>query len=245
MRLSGLVVAAILLVPAIILAQHSSGGSGGGGGASSGGFSGGSSSGGSSHGSSGSSGSSSGSSHSSSSGGSRSSASSAGSHNSSSSASHVASKTPASHFSPSSKLASTKENAAPEKRGFRSFFRHPFRPRVQTAEFTAPAPCRKKPCRVCPPGQSPNGAGACVLPVSNTCASGLYWNGFACGEQYRFNDDCRALAAQLAEQERRMQGQSDFGESLFYRMLRQQYEQCLERSRFRGYSSASLFATPY
>ena len=225
MRLSGLVVAAILFVSATLLAQHSSGA----GGSSSGG------------------------SHSSSSGGS-SSSSSASSHISSSSASHVASTGVAtSHLSPSTKLSSAKlpsaklpsakVNAAPEKQGFRSFLRHPFKKSVpvQTAEFKR-RPCRKAPCAVCPPGESSNG-GACVLP-SNICSTGQVWNGFACGTQYRFNDDCRALLDQLAAQQRQMRGQDDPGQSLRYQSLRQQYEQCLERSRFHGYSSAALFDAP-
>ena len=221
MRLSGLVVAAILFVSATLLAQHSSGA----GGSSSGG------------------------SHSSSSGGS-SSSSSASSHISSSSASHVASTGAAtSHLSPSTKLSSAKlpsakVNAAPEKQGFRSFLRHPFKKSapVQTAEFKR-RPCRKEPCAVCPPGGSHNG-GACVVP-SNVCSTGQFWNGFACGStQYRFNNDCRALLDQLVGQQRQMRGQDDPGQSLRYQSLRQQYEQCLERSRFHGYSSASLFDAP-
>jgi len=213
MRLSSLVVAAILLVSANLLAQHSS-------------AAGGSSSGGS---------------HSSSSG---SSSSSASTHISSSSASHVASTgAAASHPSPSAKLPSGKINAAPEKQGFRSFLRHPFRKSapVQTAEYKR-RPCRKEPCAVCPPGESSNG-GACVLP-SNVCLAGQIWNGFSCGTQYRFNDDCRALLDQLAAQQQQMRGQNDPGESLRYQSLRQQYEQCLDRSRFHGYSSASLLDAP-
>jgi len=213
MRLSGLVVAAILFVSATLLAQHSSGA----GGSSSGG------------------------SHSSSSGGSSSSAS---SHNSSSPASHVArTGTAASHSLPSAKLPSSTVSAAPEKKGFRAFLRHPFKKSVpvQTAEFKR-RPCRKEPCAVCPPGGSSNG-GACALP-SNVCSTGQVWNGFACGTQYRFNDDCRALLDQLVAQQQQMRGQNDPGQSLRYQSLRQQYEQCLERSRFHGYSSASLFDAP-
>ncbi len=229
MRLSGLVIAAILLVPAIVLAQHSSagGGASSGGSSSGGGYSGGYSSGGSSHGSSGSSGSSSGSSRSSSSGGSRSSASSAGSHYSGGSPSHVAGKNAAaSRLAPSSKLASTKENAAPEKRGFRSFLRHPFKKPapVQTAEFKR-RPCWKEPCAVCP--------------------SGRRWNGFACGVQYRFNDDCRALADQLAGERVRMQAQDDPGEALLYRSLLQQYESCMARYGSHMFSNAFLLDTPF
>jgi len=172
-----------------------------------------------------------------------------GSHISSSPASHVASTGAAtSHLSPcaklpSSKVPSAKVNAVPEKQGFGSFLRHPFKKSapVQTAEFKR-RPCRKGPCAVCPPGESSTG-GACRLP-GNMCSTGLFLNGFACGTQYRFNDDCRVLAEQLAEQQRQMRGQNDPGQSLRYQSLRQQYEQCVERSRFHGYSSASLFDAP-
>jgi hypothetical protein len=139
-------------------------------------------------------------------------------------------------------LSSTKENAAPEKKSSRSFL-HPFRkPKpVQSAEFKRPAPCLKGPCAVCPPGESRSGKGACML-ASNVCSSGQSWNGFACGLRYRFND-CTALADQLAAQQRQMRGQSDAGQVLVYRLLRQQYESCWARPGSRSYGSASLFDT--
>jgi len=224
MRLSGLVVAAVLFAPAALLAQHSSGGSG-------------SSSGGSS----------SGASHSSYSGGSSSSASSAGSHSSSSSASHIASTgAAASRLSPSAKLPSTKENAAPEKKGFFSSLRHPFRKPVRRAEFRRPVRCLKEPCAVCPPGKSSNGKGACVL-ASNGCPTGQFWNGFACGTQYWFND-CRALADQLAAERQQIRGRNDPGQSLRHRRLQGQYEDCLMRSRLPfgayAFNDARLLDTP-
>ena len=216
MRLSRLVVAAVLLVSATLLGQHTSG-------------AGGSSSGGSS----------SGASHSSYSGGSSSSAS---SHNSSSSASHVASTgAAASRLSPS-----TKENAAPEKKGFFSSLRHPFRKPVRRAEFRRPVRCLKEPCAVCPPGKSSNGKGACVL-ASNVCPTGQFWNGFACGTQYWFND-CRALADQLAAERQQIRGRNDPGQSLRHRRLQEQYEDCLMRSRLPfgayAFNDARLLDTP-
>jgi len=226
MRFPGLLVAALLLVSATLFAQHTSGSSGS-----------------SSSSSASSSGwSSSGASHTSYSGGS---SSSTGSHNSSNSASHVASTgAAASHPSPSTKLASAKENAAREKKGFRSFLRHPFRkPKpVQTAEFKRPVPCLKAPCPVCPSGQSRSGNGACVPSVvaSNVCQPGQFWNGFGCGGQYWFTD-CSTLADQLAAMRRQMLGQSDPGQALFYRWLRQQYESCLARYGSPMFSRASWF----
>jgi len=222
MRLSRLVVAAVLFVSATLLGQHTSGagGSSSGGSASSGG------------------------SHSSYSVGSSSSAS---SHNSSSSASHVASTgAAASRLSPSAKLPSTKENAAPEKKGFFSSLRHPFRKPVQRAEFRRPVRCLKEPCAVCPPGKSSNGKGACVL-ASNVCPTGQFGNGFACGTQYWFND-CRALADQLAAERQQIRGRNDPGQSLRHRRLQEQYEDCLMRSRLPfgayAFNDARLLDTP-
>jgi hypothetical protein len=56
-------------------------------------------------------------------------------------------------------------------------------------------------------------------------------------------DDCNRLARELAEQREQMQSQSDYGQSLRYRFLQQQYQQCLQRSRtgFGAYASTSAF----
>jgi len=77
--------------------------------------------------------------------------------------------------------------------------------------------------------------------------SGQAWNGFACGLPY-WSNDCEALARQLAAHRRQMQGQNDYGQSLRLRLLQEQYEQCLRRSRvpFGAYAfnDASLFDIP-
>jgi hypothetical protein len=56
------------------------------------------------------------------------------------------------------------------------------------------------------------------------------------------------LAQQLANQKEQMQSQSDFGQSLRYRQLQDQYQQCLARSgsRFGTYAlgGALLLDTP-
>jgi hypothetical protein len=175
--------------------------------------------------------SSSGFSHSSSSGGSVS-ASSAGSHNSINSTSH--STMP-------SKGSSAKDNAASETKTSRSFF-HPFRKPVTTSEFKT---CLKAPCPVCP-GGARSSAGACV-PVSQSCRSTQPWNGFSCGLQSLIND-CSYLARQLEAQKQQMQSQSGYGQSLRYRMLQNQYQQCLMRDHSnRGtyaFNSALLLDTP-
>jgi hypothetical protein len=77
-------------------------------------------------------------------------------------------------------LSPTHANPPPEKKSFFSRLRHPFKPKpVRTAEFKRPPPCRKEPC-ACPPGESRNGKGVCVVVVSNLCEPGQYWNGGAC-----------------------------------------------------------------
>jgi hypothetical protein len=104
------------------------------------------------------------------------------------------------------------------------------------------------------------------------CPWGQAWNGFACGATY-FANDCSALAAELAREKRQMrsamaaQQQScslDFaspecadlrgqygGESLRYRLLQEQYEQCLAHSyayafayAFRGTPLPGAFWVP-
>jgi hypothetical protein len=78
--------------------------------------------------------------------------------------------------------------------------------------------------------------------ASNACPSNQAWNGFACGTQGWFND-CGYLAQQIAEQKRQMQSQNDYGQSLRYRMLQDQYQQCLMHSRIGSgaYAFNSLF----
>ncbi len=190
-------------------------------------------------------GSSSGGSHGGYSGASSSIASSSGSHSSSGPAGQVAG-TGASSRSASPKASSTKAGASPEGKSSRSFW-HPFRKTTlaQSAEFKRPVSCLKGRCPVCPPGEARHGNGACVV-ASNVCSLGQAWNGFSCGS-YPFND-CSALAAQLAAQRDQMLEQDDYGQSLRYRLLRDQYEQCLMRSRFSfgayAFSDPFLFDLP-
>ncbi len=223
MRLSGLVIAAILLVSATLLAQHSSGASG----------SGGASSGGSSHGSSGYSGGSS---------------SSVSSHVSSTSTRISAGTSSAAKAGSNARTGAPQRtsNAQPEKKSHFSFLRHkkPVPKPVAEAEFK-PIGCKKGQICRCPGGGTPNAAGACV-PQQVACPMGQGWSGFGCGAQYWFRD-CSALAEQLARQKEQMRGQNDYGQSLRYRLLQQQYEQCLMRSRspFGAYAfNALLLDTP-
>ncbi len=143
----------------------------------------------------------------------------------------------------SSKSTSTKTSLSPEKKTSRSFF-HPFRKPVQNVEFKT---CVKGPCAVCPPGQSRGGASACVT-TSNACSVGQSFNGFTCGTQGWLFNDCSSLAQQLAAQKRLMQGQNDYGQGLRLQMLRNQYQQCLMRSRSPfgayAYNAAFLLDTP-
>jgi hypothetical protein len=143
---------------------------------------------------------------------------------------------------PSAKSSSSKASASPQEKSSRSFF-HPFRKPtpVQHAEFKTPTSCFKGSCGICPRGQSRGASGGCVL-ASNSCPSNQAWNGFACGTQGLFND-CSYLARQIADQKRLMQGQNDYGQSLRYRMLQDQYQQCLMHSRMGSgaYAFNSLF----
>jgi hypothetical protein len=216
MRLSGFVVASLLLVSATLLAQHSSGG--GGGGFSSGSYSGGGYSGGSSHGGSGSGGG--GSSHVSSGGGS----------GGASSNGRTGGATAASN----ARAHALESVAKPEKKGFFSFLWHKKEPPKSS---------------FCGGREGRNASGACLSSAqAHSCPKGTVWTGFGngyCTTGYQFND-CSALASQLAAQRRHMQGQSDPGQSLFYRLLSEQYQSCLSRSS-RGlwsYNNASLFDAP-
>jgi hypothetical protein len=84
---------------------------------------------------------------------------------------------------------------------------------------------------------------ASVVPA-RSCAKRAVFNGFSCGLPYVFND-CGALANQLAAQRRHMQGQSDPGQALIYRLLREQYESCaLRHPGFGADNSAFLFDAP-
>jgi len=240
MRLSGFVVASLLFVSATLVAQHSA--AGGGGGASAGGYSGGSSAGGYSGGSS------SGSSHSgsSSSGSSSSSASSHGSSAGSSGSSHNSGSASSSggrtDRGKTGAVRGSNErarfsNEKPEKKGFFSFLRHK-KPEPKPAAFVPPIRCRRgENCRICRGA----GNGACIVETS--CATGLVWNGFSCGSQYGWWNDCSGLASQLAAMRR--QGLGSPGQSLMYRVLLSQYESCMARFGAASFSAyPSLFDTP-
>jgi hypothetical protein len=82
------------------------------------------------------------------------------------------------------------------------------------------------------------------LARAQRCPKGSVFNGFSCSSPYVFRD-CSALANQLAAQQRHMQGQSDPGQALIYRLLREQYESCaLRHPSFGTYNSAFLFDAP-
>ncbi len=141
---------------------------------------------------------------------------------------------------PSIKSSSTKGSTSPEGKSSHSFFHRKSTP-VQRTEFKTPVPCLKGSCGFCPRGESRGTGGACVL-ASNSCPSNQAWNGFACGTQGWFND-CGYLAQRVADQKHLMQGQNDYGQSLRYRMLQDQYQQCLMRSHsgFGAYAFNSMF----
>lgn len=212
MRLSGLSLAVILLSVSVAFAQHG----GGGGGSSGGGSSGGGSSGGGSHGGGGGGSSSSGGSggHSSGGGGGHSSSSgthSSGSHSSGGKGSNTSVTRPgtrgpdAAHpiREPNGALQA---KAAPEKRTFFSFVRHPFRRPQPKAVVVARRPvCLKGPCRVCPPGKLGRGCGVLPTSVRHECQYPLVWNSGICTSPTPIIDTCDALLAEMQRQEQRMQ----------------------------------------
>jgi hypothetical protein len=244
--------AVILFFSSNTVAQHS------GGGGSSGGSSSGSGGGGGSHG-----------------GGSSSSGSSGGGHSSGGSSSHgssggsgghsSSSGSPSSHVGPSHSSGAhpvrepnsgMRSKTVPEKRGFFSMLRHPFRkpqpepePKLMV-DLRLPI-CFRGPCKVCPTGLARGGGcgGAVVARYAhNACDTGR--NGSACLQNH-FPYDCNAERVALDRQQRRMnaalaaqksacstgsgQDCSDRtsaaqNETSVYRTLQAQYRACQERS---------------
>ena len=144
-------------------------------------------------------------------------------------------------------VVSTKATAQPEKKSFLSFLRHPQKKRDPLVADLKQPPCRKQPCPVpCPGGGLRGKNGACAV-VANSCPLGQSWNGFSCRAYW--SNSCDALARQLEAQRRQMLGGSDPGQSLIYRTLRDQYEQCVRRYGYAffgsyAYNGLSLFDTP-
>jgi hypothetical protein len=263
-----------LLSVSTLLAQH---GGGGGGGASSGGGGGG----GGSHGGGGSSGaSSSGGGHSS--GGSGSGSHGSGSHSSGASASRGAGSSGSAQTSSVSRsnnqrirditrvsviepVASERAKATPQKRGFFSFLRHPFRkPEAEPVAAFQHRVCWQGACRVCPVAQVPGGGG-CVTPhiflrYANLCSRVEIWSGTCL--QTNTVDDCSGLRAVMERQARRMQvaeaARQNACSSIFtqqctdlaskaesevnlYGALQQKFSQCMERSRRSQSNRSNLF----
>lgn len=183
MRLSRLVFAVSLLVSVIFFVQPSHGASGTSSGGSATSSSSASSSSGASHGGSSGGSASSANSHSSGAGAGGSHVGSTGSSRSNSSSARAAhGPSAAQERAQERKIVGEPRNVVPEKRSFLSRLWHPLRKSkpVESAELRRP-PCRKEPCAVCPPGESPT-KGGCVAPVvaNNQCEAGQTWNGSAC-----------------------------------------------------------------
>jgi len=202
MRLSCLVIATSLIMSTMVLAQHTSGGSGSGGGSSS---------------------------HGASSGGSFSASHSSGGFGSSGSSAPIAAPVSKSSSSIAIKSPYVKQDAQAGKASGHSFF-HPMR-KAQPAEktgFIRPQTCWRKPCGVCPSGQSRNGRGACV-PVSETCLANPLSLGLYCSTSDWWANQCGALANELAAEHQRLHGRHYLGDSVQYQRLKEQYEECLQR----------------
>lgn len=81
--------------------------------------------------------------------------------------------------------------AGPQKHGFFSFLRHPFRkPRPEKVVEAKPPSFLPRP--ICPKGRCAppcpvRGGGACTTPVIPPCGTGLAWNTAACGYGRRYH----------------------------------------------------------
>jgi len=118
--------------------------------------------------------------------------------------------------------------AVPERRGFFSFFRHPFRkheprPAPPSAAYLPRPICPKGHCALpCPIGQVRNGGVCSPAPIpacvpgqiwngincgqyaDNRCFAGGVWNGISCGYRVRFLGNCDGALAALRQQEKRV-----------------------------------------
>jgi hypothetical protein len=102
-----------------------------------------------------------------------------------------------------------KPESKPGKKGFFSFFRHPFRKHEPKPVAVVRRPiCPTGPCRVCPAGLVRVGGG-CVRSVfirrHNPCSPWEIWSGGACLQQTQFVDDCSGLRMALERQALLMQ----------------------------------------
>lgn len=282
MRISGLVVATLFFLSSLALAQHSSSSSGSsGGGGSHNNSSGGSPSSGSSGGGSQSS------SSSSSSGGHSSGGGGSVSHGSSShgSSARGSSSTSGSAVSPAHGLRSTEAktqrsireansglrepSARPEKRGFFSFLRHPFRkPEPKPVADLRKPVCLRGPCQICPNGQAKTGGCGVgtVVPqrIHHGCSGYAVWSGSPCVLQTHYLDGCSGLRTMLERQAQQMQAADSIRQSActagasaecseasaswqseqnLHQSLQQRYQQCRLQggysARLRGFGPAN------
>jgi hypothetical protein len=153
-----------------------------------------------------------------------------------------------------SRIEARPPTLVPEKRGFISFLRHPFRRPEPRADLRRRI-CLNGMCTFCRPGQVLF-AGGCVggftpQRINNFCSRWGLWNSNACLGQNNFADDCRGARAAMEQQARRMEaahsaqlsacskgaGQecSDStstaeNEAHLYRTLQDQYRICQRRS---------------
>jgi hypothetical protein len=80
----------------------------------------------------------------------------------------------------------------PEKRTFFSLLRHPFRkPQPKTEADLQRGICgKKRPCPVCPAGQTAGKNGVCVPSPQLPCRTGEYWNNGGCVVLVNFLANC-------------------------------------------------------
>ncbi len=153
------------------------------------------------------------------------------------------------------RLNSQAHPAPPERRGFFSFLRHPFRHPDQRHPPEGDLRhhiCLKGPCQVCPNGQvaSKGGCMAVADQQRDNCSTLGVWNG-SCTFQTPLVDDCGAVRMAMQSQAQRLQAaialqQSACGagatsectsasnarisEESLYRSLQARYQQCMRLS---------------
>ncbi len=147
--------------------------------------------------------------------------------------------------------------APPERRGFFSFLRHPFRHPDRkgppTGDLRHPV-CLRGPCQVCPNGQVGTKGGCVAVAIQQQqrdyCSTLGVWNG-SCTLQTSFLPDCSAIRMAMQNQAQRVQSavaleqstcaagpspacanasNARLSEQNLYRALQARYQQCVRQA---------------
>jgi hypothetical protein len=129
-----------------------------------------------------------------------------------------------------------KVDGKPEKKGVFSFLHHK-KPAPEPTTWINPRfRCKRE--------QS------CGTPTRQVCQTGRVWNSSSCSQydQYSWFNGCRSLADQLEAEREGMRLGNDPGGSLRYRMMLNQYRQCMSRygtEPFSSYLFTDASVVPY